>query len=145
MRARGIQSPCGVWDRAPKNTIEKQSFKEDAPMLTNTRGKRLLRRYPLLANAPEEERPAIVRAALRNPLLLIPFLALGLLFLPLYFDRMFLLLNMDQDMNLSLRIAKFGGMALLPILILVPALTRYVMPYFLRKEMAKRGYSPDPS
>lgn len=102
---------------------------------------RLTRRYPLLASVPEEERPGIVRAALRHPLLLLPLLALAIGLLPLYFQYVFALLGVETEPNQLLKMAKLGGAVLLPVCLAVPLLSRLVVPRFIRKEMRKRGYA----
>ena len=105
-----------------------------------SRGKRLARRYPLLNGVPEEERPAIVRAALRHPLVLLLVLGGGLLGLPLYLGHMFTLLGLEQEPVFLIKLAKFAGIILLPIMVAVPLLSRFVLPRFIRREMRKRGY-----
>lgn len=105
-----------------------------------SRGKRLLRRYPVLAPVPEDERPAIVRAVIRHPALLIPVFGAGLLLLPLYFDWAFRLLQVEQETNPLLQIAKIGGVVIAPCAVAVPLLTRCIIPTFIRREMKKRGY-----
>lgn len=108
-----------------------------------TRGERLARRYPILRKVPENERPAIVRAALRHPLMLLLVAGGGMLLLPLYFQKILGLIAMEGQQSLLLQIAIYAGIVLLPLLVAVPLLTRFVMPRILRKEMIKRGYSPD--
>lgn len=108
-----------------------------------TRGKRLARRYPILASVPEDERPAIVRAALRHPLVLALVLGCGLLLLPLYFEWIFTLIGVEAEQDLLLKLAKLGGAILLPCVLAVPLLGRFVIPVFIRKEMKKRGYEAD--
>lgn len=108
-----------------------------------SRGKRLAKRYPVLASVPEDERPAIVRAALRHPLVLVLVLGVGLLLLPLYFDWIFTLLGVEAEQDLLLKIAKLGGAVLLPCVLAVPLLGRFVIPVFIKKEMRKRGYQAD--
>lgn len=108
-----------------------------------TRGERLARRYPVLRKVPENERPVIVRAALRHPLMLLLVVGGGMLLLPLYFRKMLGLIAMDGQHNLLLQFAFYAGIVLLPVLVAVPLLTRFVLPRILRKEMIKRGYSPD--
>lgn len=105
-----------------------------------SRGRRLLRRYPALAPVPEDERPAVVRAAIRHPAVLILVLGIGLLLLPLYFDWVFRLLRVEQEANLMLWIAEVGGAVLVPCIVAVPVLSRFVIPVFIRREMKKRGY-----
>ena len=105
-----------------------------------SRGKRLARRYPLLNSVQEEERPAIVRAALRHPLVLLLVLGGGLLGLPLYLGHMFNLLGLEQEPEFLIKLAKFAGIILLPIMVAVPLLSRFVLPRFIRREMRKRGY-----
>ena len=105
-----------------------------------SRGKRLLRRYPMLAPVPENERPAVVRAAIRHPVVLILVLGGGLLLLPLYFDWIFRLLGVENETNLMLQLAKLGGAVLAPCILAVPLLSRFVIPAFIRREMKKRGY-----
>ena len=109
-------------------------------MGTASRGKRLARRYPLLLDVPEEARPAIVKAALRHPLVLLLVFGVGLVVLPVYLGEMFSLLNIEQEGVLPLKLAKVAGVILLPLLIAVPVLSRFVLPFFIRKEMRKRGY-----
>ena len=105
-----------------------------------SRGKRLARRYPLLNGVPEEERPAIVRAALRHPLVLLLVVGGGLLGLPLYLGQMFVLLGVEQEPVFLVKLAKFAVIVLLPIMVAVPVLSRFVLPRFIRREMRKRGY-----
>ena len=105
-----------------------------------SRGKRLARRYPLLSSVPEEERPAIVRAALRRPLVLLLLIGGGLLALPPYLSQMFTLLNVEQEPVFLLKLSKFAAVILLPIILAVPVLSRFVLPCFIRREMRKRGY-----
>lgn len=107
-----------------------------------SRGKRLLRRYPILKDVPEDERPALVRAALRHPLLLLPVVLVGVLLLPLYFNEIFLLLRIEQENNLLLKLTKYACSVLLPVIIAVPLLSRFVVPAFIRREMGKRGFAP---
>lgn len=109
-------------------------------MANISRGKRLARRYPLLAVAPEDERPAIMRAVLRHPLILLLLFGGGLLLLPLYLGEMFTLLQVEQEANFFLKLAKLAGIVFLPVIALVPLLTRFVLPPFIRKELRKRGY-----
>ena len=111
-------------------------------MSVQSRGKRLLRRYPILKDVPEDERPALVRAALRHPLLLLPVMIAGLLLLPLYFNEIFLLLKIEQENNLLLKLTKYACAVLLPIIVAVPLLSRFVVPGFIRREMSKRGFAP---
>lgn len=113
-------------------------------MAKQTRGERLGRRYPILSSVPVDERPAIVRAALRNPILLVGVVGFCLLLLPLYFDFAFRLLGVEQEGNQMLLLAKLAGSVLAPILLLVPILSRFVVPGFLRREMKKRGYDAPP-
>ena len=108
--------------------------------MVNVRGKRLLKRYPLLEPVPEEERPAVVRAALRHPLLVGPFIFMALLVLPLYFNEMFALFKVKEETEAVLMMAKYAVIVLIPIIIAVPLLSRLVVPGFIKKEMAKRGY-----
>lgn len=108
-----------------------------------TRGKRLVRRYPVLESVPEDDRPAIVRASLRNPLVLVLVFGVGLLGLPVYFDFAFAFLRVDQETDMLLKMAKFAGAVLLPICIAVPLLSRFVIPQFIKREMRKRGYTTD--
>ena len=105
-----------------------------------SRGKRLLRRYPVLAPVPEDERPAVVRASLRHPAVLLLVLGGGLLLLPLYFDWAFRLLGVESESNLMLQMAKLGGAVLAPCILAVPLLSRFVIPIVIRREMKKRGY-----
>lgn len=104
-----------------------------------SRGARLLRRYPVLAPVPEDERPAVVRAALRHPLLLIPCLGAALLLLPLYFDWMFALLGVGGAPENMFDFGKIGCAVLLPVIIAVPLLSRFVLPAFILRVMKKRG------
>lgn len=106
----------------------------------NPRGKRLARRYPLLNDAPEEERPAIVRAALLHPLVLLLVIGGGLLGLPPYLEYMFVLMDVEQEPVLLIKLAKLAGIVLLPIMIAVPLLSRFVLPRFIRREMRRRGH-----
>lgn len=109
-------------------------------MAMTSRGKRLERRYPILKDVPEDERPAVVRAALRHPLLLFPFLVAALLLLPLYFNEMFSLFGVERESDMLLKMTKYAVIVLIPIIIAVPLLSRLVVPSFIRKEMIKRGY-----
>lgn len=109
-----------------------------------TKGERLARRYPVLASVPENERPALVRAALRHPLLLLPVLAAGLLLLPLYFEFAFSLLGVSGAPESVFDMGKIGCVVLVPVIIAVPLLSRFVVPCFLAREMKKRGYAPRP-
>lgn len=109
-------------------------------MSSSTRGKRLLKRYPILKDVPEGERPAVVRAALRHPLLIIPFILVALLVLPLYFNEMFALFKVHEETEALLMMAKYAVIVLIPIALAVPLLSRLVVPGFVKKEMAKRGY-----
>lgn len=109
-------------------------------MSSSARGKRLLNRYPILKHAPEDERPAIVRAALRHPLFIIPFVVVALLVLPLYFNEMFALFKVHEETEAMLLMAKYAGIVLLPIVVAVPVLSRLATPHFIKKELAKRGY-----
>ena len=113
-------------------------------MAMASRGKRLLRRYPVLKDAPEDERPSVVRAALRHPLLLLPFIAAALALLPLYFNEMFALLGVEQEQNMLMKLTKTACVMLVPIVIAVPLLSRFIVPAFIRREMIKRGYIADP-
>jgi len=108
------------------------------------RGKRLLRRYPILAPVPEMERPAIVSASLRNPVVLLLVIGGGLLLLPLYFNAAFAFLHIGEEPDFIFTIAKLGAAVLLPLCIVVPLLSRLLLPFFIRREMEKRGY-PTPS
>ena len=108
--------------------------------MANTRGKRLLKRYPLLEPVPEEERSAVVRAALRHPLLIVPFILVALLVLPLYFNEMFALFKVKEETEAMLMMAKYAVIVLIPIVIAVPLLSRLIVPGFIKKEMTKRGY-----
>ena len=107
----------------------------------SSRGERLLRRYPILAPVPENERPGIVRASLRNPVVLLLIVGGGLLLLPQYFKFAFAFLGLEQERDMIFMIAKFAGVVLLPLCIAVPLLSRFLMPFFIRREMEKRGYS----
>lgn len=109
--------------------------------VSSERGKRLLRRYPILASAPEHERPGIVGAALRHPLLLLLVVGGGLLLLPLYFDCAFALLGVEAEHDAIMKTFKIGAMTLAPVCVAVPLLTSFVMPFFLRRVMEKRGYA----
>lgn len=105
-----------------------------------SRAKRLARRYPLLRDIPEDERAGIVREALKSPLVLVPLLGGGLLLLPLYLQYMFALLGVETEQNLLLMLAKVLGTALVPILVIVPLFTRFIMPRCIRKVLQRRGY-----
>lgn len=113
-------------------------------MTGRTRGERLLKRYPILKNVPDSERPSVVRTALRHPLLLVPFLAVGLLLLPLYFNEMFLLFKVEEETEAMLKMTKFAVIVLIPIIITVPLLSRLVVPGFIKREITKRGYTDSP-
>ena len=113
-------------------------------MSMQSRGKRLLRRYPVLKDVPEDERPALTRAALRHPLLLLPLLVGGLILLPLYFNEMFALLRIEQEPNVPLKLAKYACSVLLPVVLAVPLLSRFIVPWFIRREMRKRGFKSGP-
>ena len=113
-------------------------------MSMQSRGQRLLRRYPVLKDVPEDERPALTRAALRHPLLLLPMLLGGLLLLPLYFNEIFALLRIEQESNMLLKLTKYACSVLLPIVVAVPLLSRFIVPWFIRREMIKRGFTPEP-
>ena len=110
-------------------------------MSSGTRGTRLLKRYPILKDVPDGERPAVVRAALRHPLLIIPFILVALLVLPLYFNEMFALFKVEEESEAMLMMAKYAVIVLIPIAITVPLLSRLIVPGFIKKEMAKRGYA----
>ncbi len=107
------------------------------------REQRLARRYPALQNVPPTERQAIVRGALIHPVVLGTVLAFGLLILPDYLALSLRILNIENEPNSLIMIAKTGLMMLLPLCILTPILTKLVMPLFIRKAMQKRGYDPD--
>ncbi|MCL1939739.1 MAG: hypothetical protein FWG04_03660 [Desulfovibrionaceae bacterium] len=107
----------------------------------SSRGQRLLRRYPILAPASENERSSIVGASLRNPLVLLLVLGGGLLLLPPYFHFAFAFLRVEQEPDTIFKMAKLGAAVLLPLCIAVPLLSRFVLPFFIRREMEKRGYS----
>ena len=107
-----------------------------------SRGKRLLTRYPILASVPENERPVIVRASLRHPAVLLLIVGGGLALLPLYFNFAFAFLGIEQERDAILKLAKLGAALLLPLCIVVPLLSRFLLPYFIRREMEKRGYTP---
>lgn len=109
---------------------------------SSERGKRLLRRYPLLAQAPDGERAAIVRAALRHPVVLFVVVGGGLLLLPLYFDVAFSVLRIETEGETFMKLFKIGAAVLAPLCVLAPLLSRFLMPLFIRREMAKRGYAP---
>ena len=109
-----------------------------------SRGKRLVRRYPLLAGVPENERPAIVRAAMGHPLFLLLVAGGGLLLLPLYFSFALPFLGIAEEKNMALATAKFAGAVLLPLVLAVPLLSRFVMPRFIRRALQRRGHA-DPA
>ena len=111
---------------------------------SSPRGKRLLRRYPILAPVPEEERPAMVRAALRHPAVLVLVIGGGLLLLPPYFDWAFALLRIEGEPDFFMKIAKLAATVLAPLCIAVPLLSRGLIPVFIRREMQKRGYETAP-
>ena len=104
------------------------------------RGRRLLKRYPVLAPVPENERSAIVGAALRNPVVLLLVVSGGFLLLPRYFTFAFAFLRIGEEPNAIFMIAKLGAAVLLPLCIFVPLLSRFLLPFFIRREMEKRGY-----
>lgn len=110
-------------------------------MATSARGQRLLKRYPILKDVPEGERPLVVRTALRHPLLLIPFILVALLVLPIYFKEMFELLGVHEEPEAMLMMAKYAVVVLIPIAVAVPLLSRFVVPHFIRKTMVKLGYA----
>ena len=110
-------------------------------MPIHSRGERLAGRYPPLAAVPEEERPGIVRAAIRHPVFLLLVAGGGLVLLPPYFSFAFSFLGIEREMNMPLATAKLVGAVLLPALVAVPLLSRFVMAGFIRREMLKRGYS----
>lgn len=105
------------------------------------REEKLARRYPILRQVPGPERAGIVREALRNPLFIIVFIVLALGAGPFYLEYAFALLDMPHGENMLVQLAKMGSVILLPICILVPVLTRLVMPRTIRKVMLKRGYT----
>jgi len=107
-----------------------------------TKGERLARRYPVLEPVPEQERPALVRAALRHPFLLIPVLAVGIFALPPYFEMAFSWLGLGSAPESIYDMGKIGCVVLVPVIIAVPLLSRFVVPSFLAREMKKRGYAP---
>ena len=109
-------------------------------MASVSRGKRLARRYPILNSVPEDERPAIVRAALKHPLVILLVVGGGLLGLPLYLNEMFGLLGVEQEPIMLLKMVKFAGIILLPVVAAVPILSRFILPPIIRREMRKRGY-----
>lgn len=109
-------------------------------MQVASRGARLGRRYPILAQVPEDKRPEIVRAALRRPLLLLPVLLAALLLLPLYFDFAFARLGIGGAPQSIFDLGKIGCAMLLPVVIAVPLLSRFALPHFIAGEMKKRGY-----
>ena len=109
-----------------------------------SRGRRLLKRYPILAPVPENERPAIVSAALCNPVVLFLIVGGGLLLLPLYFNFAFAFLRIGEEPGAIFAIAKLGAAVLLPLCIVVPLLSRLLLPFFIRREMEKRGYPTPP-
>lgn len=111
-------------------------------MSLSSRGKRLAGRYPVLSAVPEADRPAVVRAALRHPLLLLGIVGVGIGLLPLYFEFAFTLLRVEQEPNIMLKMTKMAGAVLLPVITAVPLLTRFVMPRFIVREMRKRGFTP---
>ena len=106
------------------------------------RGRRLLKRYPVLAPVPEHERAAIVGAALRNPVVLLLIVGGALLLLPPYFHFAFDFLRIGEELNVIFTLAKLGAVLLLPLCIVVPLLSRFLLPVFILREMKKRGYSP---
>lgn len=105
-----------------------------------SRGARLARRYPILNAVPENERPGVVRAALRHPLLLLPAVAVALLLLPLYFEFAFRLTGIAAGPDNIFDLGKVGCVVLVPVIVAVPLLSRFVVPYFIGKEMHKRGF-----
>jgi hypothetical protein len=107
----------------------------------SSRGQRLLKRYPILVPVPESERPAIVKAALCNPVVLLLVVGGGLLLLPPYFNYAFALLGIEQERDAVFTIAKLGAVVLLSLCIAVPLFSRFLLPFFIRREMEKRGYS----
>ena len=109
-------------------------------MASASRGKRLARRYPILNSVPEDARPAVVRAALKHPLVILLVVGGGLLGLPLYLNAMFGLLGVEREPALLLKLVKFAGVILLPVVVAVPVLSRFVLPPIIRREMRKRGY-----
>jgi hypothetical protein len=112
-------------------------------MALQTRGMRLARRYPVLKGVPEGERPEIVRKVLRHPKFLVPMILLAVLILPLYFDVMFRNFGVHGAPVDLFWMAKVASIMLVPICICVFFLTRYVVPWFLKKEMIRRGYTID--
>ena len=114
-------------------------------MATTSRGKRLARRYPVLLGVPEDERPAVVRSALRHPLVLLLVVGGGMLLLPFYMKEMFELLRIEQETMFLLKLAKLGGIVLLPVVVAVPLLSHFVLPRFILREMRKRGYGENSS
>lgn len=106
----------------------------------SSRGKRLLRRYPLLAPVPEDERPAVVRAALRHPVILLLLIGGALLLLPLYFEFVIAFFAIAEERDNILMLAKLGVAVLLPAGLIVPLFSRLLLPFFIRREMERRGY-----
>lgn len=111
-----------------------------SPRARSTRAMRLLKRYPMLETVPESERPAVVRAALLNPVLLVALVGVCFLLLPPYFKFAHELLDILHETNPLLLASKTGGTVLAPCLVIVPLLTRFVVPVFIRRQMKKRGY-----
>ncbi|MDR0338978.1 MAG: hypothetical protein LBH65_01735 [Desulfovibrio sp.] len=109
-------------------------------MQQSSRGRRLARRYPVLAPVPEDERPAVVRKALRHPLLLLPTLAVALVALPPYFDFALRFLNVTAQPESIFDLGKIGCAILVPVIIAAPLLSRLVLPSFILREMKNRGY-----
>ncbi len=113
--------------------------------MSTRRQERLARRYPLLRDVPPQERSALVRAAILHPLVLGAAGLFAFLLLPPYVDRMFYLLDLQSEASPLLFLAKVGGVVLLPLCLLVPLLTKVLMPYRLRSVMRKRGFGPSAS
>lgn len=107
---------------------------------SSSRGKRLLARYPVLAPVPEAKRPEVVRAALRHPIVLLLVLGGGLLLLPVYFGFAFSFLKVAQETDIILKTAKLAASIVIPLCIIVPLLSHFLIPHFIRREMRKRGY-----
>jgi hypothetical protein len=109
-------------------------------MALPTRGVKLARRYPVLKEVPDDERPTIVRKALRHPKLIIPLVLVALLALPPYFGVMFETFGVHNAEVNMFWMAKVAAIMLVPICLFVAVLSRFVVPWFIKKEMAKRGY-----
>ena len=112
-------------------------------MRTTAREERLARRYPDLKRVPPKERRGIVRAAILHPVVLGTVLLFGLLILPRYIGIAFHYLDIEHEQNFPLMLAKLGLLTLAPLCVLVPLLTKFLMPHYIRKAMRKRGYEAD--